>query len=77
MTPVRDIPEAAEALGVLESWLRKQVTARKVPFSKLGKHVRFTEEHLLQILAANERQPRGAVTRSEAAIRKVRAARAA
>lgn len=48
------IPEAAERLAVKESWLRDRVTARLVPHARLGRHVRFTDEHLAQIVAAAE-----------------------
>ena len=48
------IPEAADILNVRPTWLRDKVTARKVPFTKLGRHVRFTDEHLAQIIADGE-----------------------
>jgi excisionase family DNA binding protein len=44
------IPEAAAILRVPEGWLRKKVTAGLVPHSRLGKHVRFSDEHLRQIV---------------------------
>ncbi len=40
------IEQAAVALAVPRSWLRDKVTARQVPHTRLGRHVRFTEEHL-------------------------------
>ncbi|HVX70407.1 MAG TPA: helix-turn-helix domain-containing protein [Mycobacteriales bacterium] len=49
-----NISEAAAALNVPEGWLRKKVTERLVPHTRLGKHVRFTEEHLRQIVADGE-----------------------
>jgi excisionase family DNA binding protein len=48
------IAEAAEYLNVPYTWLRDKVTERQVPFTRLGKHVRFTEQHLGQIVAAGE-----------------------
>ncbi|MHB2023128.1 MAG: helix-turn-helix domain-containing protein [Mycobacteriales bacterium] len=48
------IPQAAAVLNVAENWLRKKVTAAQVPHTRLGRHVRFTEEHLRQIVAAGE-----------------------
>lgn len=51
------IPEAAEALRVPEGWLRKKVTAGSVPHTRLGKHVRFTTEHLRQIVVAGAVEP--------------------
>jgi excisionase family DNA binding protein len=52
--PLLTISEAAAALNVPEGWLRKKVSAGVVPHTRLGKHVRFTQEHLTQIVAAGE-----------------------
>lgn len=57
MSNLLDIPAAADRLGVPEGWLRKAVTARRVPFTRIGKHVRFTEEHLESIVRAGEQAP--------------------
>src|SRR4051794_32264942 len=51
------IAEAAAVLNVPENWLRKKVTARAVPFTLIGRHVRFTDEHLDQIIEAGEQRP--------------------
>jgi excisionase family DNA binding protein len=48
------IAEAADVLNVPYNWLRVKVTERKVPHTRIGKHVRFTEQHLLQIIASGE-----------------------
>jgi excisionase family DNA binding protein len=48
------IPEAAEILHVPEGWLRKKVTAGVVPHTRLGKHVRFTADHLQTIVRQGE-----------------------
>jgi excisionase family DNA binding protein len=48
------ISEAAEVLNVPEGWLRKKVSAGSVPFTRLGKHVRFTHEHLERLIANGE-----------------------
>ena len=48
------INEAAVLLHVPEGWLRKKVSALLVPHTRLGKHVRFTSEHLRKIIAAGE-----------------------
>lgn len=48
------IDEAAEALRVPRSWLRDRVSARLVPHTRLGRHVRFTPAHLAQIIASGE-----------------------
>jgi excisionase family DNA binding protein len=51
-----DIPAAAEWLNVPENWLRKKVTAGEVTCTRLGKHVRFSADHLAQIIADGEQQ---------------------
>lgn len=48
------IEEAAVALAVPRSWLRDKVTARQVPHTRLGRHVRFSQEHLRQIIEMGE-----------------------
>jgi excisionase family DNA binding protein len=54
---VYTIAEAARLLRVPEGWLRKKVTAGLVPHTRLGKHVRFTDEHLRRIVADGEQEP--------------------
>lgn len=49
-----DIPAAAEWLNVPEGWLRKKVTAGEVTCTRLGKHVRFSADHLAAIIADGE-----------------------
>ena len=51
------IAEAAVVLNVPENWLRKKVTARAVPFTLIGRHVRFTSAHLDSIIGAGEQRP--------------------
>lgn len=57
LSPVYTIVEAARLLRVPEGWLRKKVTARAVPHTRLGKHVRFTADHLRQIITTGEQTP--------------------
>jgi excisionase family DNA binding protein len=56
VTRLYSISEAAEVLNVPVTWLRDKVTARQVPHTRLGRHVRFTEAHLAQIIAEGERR---------------------
>lgn len=42
--------EAAERLCMSHEWLRKKVQRREVPFVRLGRYVRFTEAHLVEII---------------------------
>lgn len=51
------IAEAAALLHVPEGWLRKKVSAGSVPHTRLGKHVRFTMEHLRRIVVEGEVAP--------------------
>lgn len=62
MNPPRDYAAAAEWLGMSESWLRKQVAAGEVPHVKLGREVKFTEDHLETILRDRERLPKPRLT---------------
>jgi excisionase family DNA binding protein len=52
------IDEAAEILGVPRTWVRDKVTNRKIPHTRIGKHVRFTDEHLQAISDAGYQPPR-------------------
>lgn len=51
------LPEAAAILNVPESWLRRRVAGRMVPFVRLGRYVRFTREHLDRIVNEAEEAP--------------------
>jgi excisionase family DNA binding protein len=51
---LRDIEAAAKWLGIPKKTLQNYVTARSVPFSWVGKHVRFSQAHLDAIVAAGE-----------------------
>jgi excisionase family DNA binding protein len=57
--------EAAEILRVPESWLRTKVAARAIPCTFIGKHLRFSDDDIAQIMAEGARQPvtRGRGTR--------------
>lgn len=51
---LRNIQDAADWLGIPAKTLQGYVTARTVPFTKVGRHVRFSQEHLDAIVAAGE-----------------------
>ena len=53
-----NIAEAAAYLNIPQTTLRDYVTERLVPFTRIGRHVRFTPEHLAAIIAAGEQRPR-------------------
>lgn len=54
MAPLLSVQQAAEVLNVSVDWVRKKATAREIPFTKIGRHIRFTPEHIAQIIAAGE-----------------------
>lgn len=49
--------EAAAMLQVRESWLRKKASARVIPCTFIGKHLRFSERDIAAIIAAGAKQP--------------------
>jgi excisionase family DNA binding protein len=49
--------QAAELLQVSPSWLRKKATARAVPCTFIGKHLRFSPADLTAIIAAGATRP--------------------
>lgn len=49
--PLKDFAEAAAWLGVGEHTVRKAVAARRYPHTRVGRHVRFSETDLEQIVA--------------------------
>jgi excisionase family DNA binding protein len=57
--------EAAEILRIRESWLRAKAAARAIPCTFIGKHLRFSDDDIAQIMAEGARQPvtRGRGTR--------------
>jgi excisionase family DNA binding protein len=52
--PLLDVAQAAQLLNVRPSWLREAVRGRRIPYLKLGKHVRF-ERAALEGWVASQR----------------------
>jgi len=51
---------AAEAAGILrvrESWLKTKAAARLIPCTFIGKHLRFSDDDIEEIMKADTRQP--------------------
>ena len=51
---------AAEAAGILkvrESWLKAKASARLIPCTFVGKHLRFSDDDIANIMRAGARQP--------------------
>jgi excisionase family DNA binding protein len=47
-----DIDGLAAYLDVPRTWVRDKITARALPHTRVGRHVRFTPEHVAAIVAA-------------------------
>lgn len=61
--PLYTPAEAARLLAVRESWLRRRATARAVPCTFMGKHLRFSHTDIVAIATAAARPP-GTPTRT-------------
>ncbi len=48
---------AAGILKVRESWLRTKAAARLIPCTFVGKHLRFSDADIEEIMKAGARQP--------------------
>ena len=51
---------AAEAAGILkvrESWLKTKAAARLIPCTFVGRHLRFSDDDIIEIMKAGARQP--------------------
>jgi excisionase family DNA binding protein len=57
MTQLHTPAEAAEILKIRESWLRAKAAARAIPCTFIGKHLRFSDDDLTQIMAEGARKP--------------------
>lgn len=48
------IQEAADYLNVSVRWVQDAVQQRRIRCTRIGKHVRFTVEHLAELIEAGE-----------------------
>jgi excisionase family DNA binding protein len=51
------VAEAAAILKVRESWLKHKASARQIPCTFVGKHLRFSDSDIAGIMEAGARQP--------------------
>ena len=51
------VADAAEILKVRESWLKTKASARLVPCTFIGKHLRFSDDDIAEIMKAGARHP--------------------
>jgi Helix-turn-helix domain len=49
--------EAASILKVRESWLKTKAAARLIPCTFIGKHLRFSDDDIAEIMKAGSCQP--------------------
>lgn len=54
---LRTAAEAAAILKVRESWLKTKASARAIPCTFVGKHLRFSDDDIAEIMKAGERKP--------------------
>jgi hypothetical protein len=50
--------EAGKLLGKSGDWMKKQGRAGRIPFSRVGQSMRWTPDHIREILRAGEQRPR-------------------
>lgn len=55
------ITEAADYLNVSVRWMEDAVQSRRVRHTRIGKHVRFTPAHVLELIKAGEQAVTDAV----------------
>jgi hypothetical protein len=51
------VAETAQILKVRESWLKTKASARMVPCTFVGKHLRFSDDDIAEIVRVGARQP--------------------
>jgi hypothetical protein len=51
------VAEAAGILKVRESWLKTKASARLIPCTFVGKHLRFSYDDIAEIMRIGSRQP--------------------
>lgn len=68
--------EAGALIGRSGDWMKKQARAGKIPYSRVGQSMRWTPDHIREILRAGEQRPR-AVLASRPPVRRQAAASSA
>lgn len=57
MDQLLPVDEAAERLGTSTRFIRRLINERRIPFHKLGKHVRISSTDLAAFIAAGRVEP--------------------
>lgn len=53
-----DAEEAGKIIGQSPNWMKTQARAGKIPFTRVGRQMRWTPQHIAEILRAGEQKPR-------------------
>ena len=53
-----DAATAGPLIGQSANWMKTQARAGKIPFTRVGRSMRWTPQHLSEILRAGEQKPR-------------------
>ena len=56
-TQLHTASEAASILKVRESWLKTKAAARAIPCTFVGKHLRFSDNDIAEIVSVGARRP--------------------
>jgi excisionase family DNA binding protein len=56
-TTLMDVPKVAKFLGTTEKHIRKLVFEKRIPYTKVGKLVRFNQDKIEKWLKAHEVNP--------------------
>ena len=57
MDQLLTVDEAAEAMGTSARFIRRLIAERRIPYTKLGRHVRIAESDLIKYVAAGRVEP--------------------
>jgi excisionase family DNA binding protein len=51
------VDQAAEAMGTSTRFIRRLIAERRIPYTKLGRHVRIAESDLINYVATGRVEP--------------------
>jgi len=55
-----DAVEAGAKIGKSADWMKKQARLGRIPFTRVGQSMRWTPDHIREILRMGEQRPRAA-----------------
>ncbi len=77
MGPLRDKKHLAELTGMSVDFWYEQCSKQRIPHTRFGRYIRFTDEQIEQIVAMYARGPKQVPTRDEVARKRSARARSA